>query len=244
MKLAQLNWPDMEKVSRDLVVIFPIGSFEQHGPHLPFVTDTAEVTVIVDHLDEAIPDDILCLPTQWLGYSPHHMRFKGTITAKSETHINIIVETVSCMIDAGFNRIIVLNGHGGNVPNMGVALQRLMEAYPEANVYGINWYEFDELEKIREAGPHGWGHAGEMETSVMMTAHPDLVKTDRFQKDGFPPKSEFDSKVTQFKRIDQITARGNYGDPNFASAEKGERFLKAAVDALIGIVEDIKKGAL
>ena len=75
MKLAELNWPDMEKVSRDTVVVFPIAALEQHGPHLPFITDTAEVTAIIERLDQDIPTEILCLPTQWLGYSPHHMQF-------------------------------------------------------------------------------------------------------------------------------------------------------------------------
>ena len=85
MKLAELTWPDLEQVSRDLVVVYPIAALEQHGPHLPFITDTAEVAAIIDRLDAEIPDEILCLPVQWLGYSPHHMRFKGTITARSET---------------------------------------------------------------------------------------------------------------------------------------------------------------
>ena len=62
MKLAELTWPDLEQVSRDAVVIYPIAAFEQHGPHLPFITDTAEVAAIVDRLDAEIPDQVLCLP--------------------------------------------------------------------------------------------------------------------------------------------------------------------------------------
>ena len=244
MKLAELNWPDMEKVSRDAVVVYPIGAFEQHGPHLPFITDTAEVTAVVERLDQEIPDEVLCLPTQWLGYSPHHMKYKGTITAKSETHINIIVDTVSSMVSADFKNIMIVNGHGGNVANMNVALQRLMEDCLEAKVYGTSWFAYDEVGEIREAGPHGWGHAGEMETSVMMALHPDLVKTDRLQKDGHPLLSEFAGQVTRYRWIHESTDRGNYGDPNFGSAEKGERFLKAAVDVLIRIVRDIGKGQL
>ncbi len=244
MKLAELNWPDMEEVSRDTVVIFPLGAFEQHGPHLPFITDAAEVTAIVERLDQAIPDEILCLPTQWLGYSPHHMRFKGTITAKSETHINMIIDTVTSVVSAGFNRIVLLNGHGGNIANMNVALQRLLEECPDAHVYGTSWFTYDEVGEIREAGPHGWGHAGELETAVMMAVHPDLVKTDRFQQDGHPLSSKLAGQVRRYRWIHEATDRGNYGDPNFGSAEKGERFIKAAVDVLIRIVADIEKGLL
>ena len=67
MKLAELTWPDLERVSRDAVVVYPIASLEQHGPHLPFITDTAEVAAIVERLDAEIPEAILCLPPQWLG---------------------------------------------------------------------------------------------------------------------------------------------------------------------------------
>ena len=59
MKLAELTWPDLEQVSRDSVVVYPIAAFEQHGPHLPFITDTAEVAAIVDRLDAAIPDELV-----------------------------------------------------------------------------------------------------------------------------------------------------------------------------------------
>ena len=244
MKLAHLNWPDMEKVSRETVVVYPIASLEQHGPHLPFITDTAEVTAIVDRLDEEIGEEILCLPTQWLGYSPHHMKFKGTVTAKSETHINLIVETVTSMVSADFNRILIVNGHGGNVPNMQVALQRVLEQCPDAKVYGTSWFTYDEVGEIREAGPHGWGHAGEMETSVMLAIHPDLVKSDRFQKDGYPMESEYVGQVRRFRNMHELTDRGTHGDPTFGSAEKGERFIKAGVDVLIRIVADIKEGQL
>ena len=110
-----------------MVVVYPIAAFEQHGPHLPFITDTAEAQSIVDQLNAVIIDHVLCLPAQWLGYSLHHINFKSTVTAKSETHINMIVETASCMVSAGFGRILIVNGHSGNVVNMNVALQRLME---------------------------------------------------------------------------------------------------------------------
>ncbi len=244
MKLAELTWPDLEQVSRDTVVVYPIAALEQHGPHLPFFTDTAEVTAIVDRLDSAIADEVLCLPAQWLGYSPHHMRFKGTVTAKSETHINMILDTVSSMVRANFSKILIVNGHGGNIANMTVALQRLLEECPESKVYGTSWFSYDEVGAVREAGPHGWGHAGEMETSVMMALHPELVKEDLFQRDGHPQASEFSGQVTRYRWIHEATDRGVYGDPTFGSAEKGEQFIGAAVEVLVKIVGDIRQGKL
>ena len=244
MKLAHFNWPDLEAVSRDTVVVFPIAALEQHGHHLPFITDTAEVTAVVERLDQAISDKVLCLPTQWLGFSPHHMRFKGTVTARAETHIAIIVDTVSSMASAEFRHVLIVNGHGGNVPNMNAALQLLLTQCPDTRVYGTSWFSYDEVGEIREAGPHGWGHAGEMETSVMMALHPDLVQTDRLQKDGHPLTSQYAGQVKRYRMIHEATDRGVYGDPTFGTAEKGERFVQAAVDVLVRIVDDIGEGLL
>ena len=117
MKLGEMNWPDIQELAKDqLVGVYPIASFEQHGPHLPLLTDTMETSEIVNRLDQRISDQLVCLPTQWLGYSFHHMRFGGSLTATSETHIRLIVETVSGLIGAGFNKVLIVNGHGGNQP--------------------------------------------------------------------------------------------------------------------------------
>ena len=247
MKLGEMNWPDIKELDREhLVAVYPIAAFEQHSLHLPLLTDTIESEGIVARLDQRIPDEIVCLPTQWLGYSFHHMRFGGSLTATSETHINMIVETVAGLLSADFENILILNGHGGNQADLKVALQKLKEGYPDARVYGASWWEVaaPELEAIREAGPEGWGHAGEMETSMMMVLRPDLVKTDRLHVDGTKSDSPYASRIVQFHRMEEISTRGNYGDPTVASAEKGERMLSAIVDNLVELVREIRKGRL
>jgi creatinine amidohydrolase len=122
MKLGEMNWPAIRDLDKSRVVaVFPIASFEQHGLHLPLLTDTIETSGIVDRLDARIGDRVVCLPTQWLGHSLHHMRFGGSLTATSQTHIHIIVETVDGLLGAGFERVLVLNGHGGNRADLRVA---------------------------------------------------------------------------------------------------------------------------
>ena len=98
MKLGEMNWPAIDELDKGSVVaVFPIASFEQHGWHLPLLTDTIETTGIVDRLDARIGKRVVCLPTQWLGYSLHHMRFGGSLTATSQTHSHMIVETVDSL---------------------------------------------------------------------------------------------------------------------------------------------------
>lgn len=117
---------------------------------------------------------------------------------------------------------------------MAVALQKLKEKYADSRVYGVAYWKVahERLEKIREAGPHGWGHAGEMETSMMLVIRPDLVKEERGGLDGSHPESVYGDQVSQFLRIDEMTEQGVYGDPSFGTKEKGERMLDAAAETL------------
>ena len=246
MKLGELTWPEVKALDKEKVIpVYPIASFEQHGPHLPLLTDSLETADIVERLDRRLPDDVACLPTQWLGYSFHHKRF-ACVTATSDTHVNLITETVSCLIDAGFPKVMIVNGHGGNEADMAVALQKLKEKYEEARVFGVSYYKVahERLEKIREAGPHGWGHAGEMETSMMKVIRPDLVKEEVPGLDGWHPESVHGESVAQFLRIDEMTKQGVYGDPTYGSAEKGERMLEASAESLAEVVRDIQSGRL
>ena len=246
MKLGELSWPEVKELDKEkLVPVYPIASFEQHGPHLPLLTDTLETADIVERLDRRLPDDVVCLPTQWLGYSFHH-KCLACVTATSDTHINLITETVGCLIEAGFPQVMIVNGHGGNEADMAVALQKLKEKYEESRVYGVSYWKVaqERLDQIREAGPHGWGHAGEMETSMMMVIRPDLVKGEVPARDGWHPESAHGEQVEQFLRIDEMTKQGVYGDPTYGTAEKGEQMLEAAAESLAEVVRDIQSGRL
>ena len=91
MRLANISSPDVQQIGvKDLVVIAPLGSFEQHGPHLPLTTDTDLVTAIAEAVEQRFPDSVLLLPTLWLGHSTHHMRFPGTLDIPQMHYISLI----------------------------------------------------------------------------------------------------------------------------------------------------------
>jgi len=253
VKLSEMTWPEVAALSKETVVVFPIASLEQHSHHLPFFTDSLLVGSVVDAVDQRIGDRILVLPVQWLGYSYHHTPFGGTITVASDTHIALLVETVESLVRAGFSRFLILNGHGGNISDVGVALQKLKEQYPEAEVWGASYWNVarSEIEAIRESPIGGIGHAGEMETSLMLHLYPQLVRRDRMEPDGLPSKSQFGLKdmfeigtVSDFPMFDECTRHGGFGDPSSASAEKGARFLRAITDQVIKVIEDIEANIL
>ena len=247
MKLGEMTWPEIDDLDRHrIVAVYPIASFEQHGDHLPLLTDTLECEGIAAAMEERIGDRIVVLPTQWLGYSFHHIHFGGSLTATSRTHVSMIVETIDGLVRAGFDKVLIVNGHGGNQADMRVALQELRERHMEARVYGASWWEVAQagLDEVRTAGTDGSGHAGETETSLMLHLHPGLVRTGRMSRGGVRAPSAHESQVQRFHMLEEVSPRGQFGDPAAASAEKGERMLKAIVDSLCEIVDDILSGRL
>src|SRR6266487_2308323 len=91
MLLANFAWPELTEMPlSDLVVIAPLGSFEQHGPHLPFTTDTDIVTAIAEKVERSLPEKVLMLPCLWIGHSTHHMHFAGTMDITQMHYIAVI----------------------------------------------------------------------------------------------------------------------------------------------------------
>src|SRR5262245_24299288 len=115
MFLKELTWPDVKALDFGrLVVAFPTGSFEQHGPHLPFTTDTDIVTAVAAGVERALPDRVLLTPTLWPGLSTHHMQFRGTLDVPQPAYIPLVTELGKSIASMGAKKVFILNGHGGN----------------------------------------------------------------------------------------------------------------------------------
>jgi creatinine amidohydrolase len=230
---------------KNIVVVVPVASLEQHSLHLPLFTDTRLLEEAVRRVEPGLRWEMLALPVMWLGYSHHHIKYPGTVTAGSSTHLDLMNDIVSSMLGHGFRRILLLNSHGGNQANLSVLLQRLMEQEPEAEVFAATLYSPPSTEKafkrILEAGDKGSGHAGETETSMMMAIEPDLVHGEEMFADGDEAQPLLKG-VTNYRRMDQRTRHGGVGDPRSATAEKGEKLFKAIVDGLERTIKTIHAG--
>ena len=229
MLLWELTSPEIAALPRDTVVLIPVASCEQHSLHLPVWTDSFIGQDVARRVHEKIPEDVLVLPVQWLGYSQHHSRYPGTVSADSSTHMDLMLDMVDSMVRHGFRKIVLQNSHGGNGAGIQVLLQRLMEKYPdeEAEFYSRwAWAGSDTLNSIRTL-PGGSGHAGETETALMLALRPDLVKTDRLDPDGEREGMRMPG-VSGYHRFDQRTRHGGVGDPRPATPEMGEELLEAS----------------
>jgi creatinine amidohydrolase len=115
MKLLSMQWPEVSKLDREVVVaVVPLGSMEQHGLHMPFSTDTTIVTELARRVELALAESVLLLPTMWLGHSPHHLAFPGSISVDSRPYADMLKGICHSLVLGGFRHIFLLNGHGGN----------------------------------------------------------------------------------------------------------------------------------
>ena len=241
MLLAELTSPEINALPRDVVVLIPVASCEQHSLHLPVFTDSMIGGEVARRVHEKVPDDVLVLPVQWLGYSQHHARYPGTVTAESQTHLLLKMDIVASKVGHGFRKILIQNSHGGNGAGISVLLQRLMERYQneEAEFYTRwAWAGNETLNEIRDL-TSGSGHAGETETSMLLAMRPDLVRMDKLNADGQREGMSVDG-VSSYYRFDQRTRHGGVGDPRPATANKGERMLDASAEEIAADVLKIR----
>lgn len=241
MKLAELTWQDVQGISRDMVVLIPTGSLEQHGPHLPLFTDSLLATAAAEAVERRIPDHVLLTPTLWLGASGHHLRFPGTLSADFATYIGAVHSVIESLLPHGFYRFFIVNGHGGNTEPNGVAMRELKASYPECTFGHSGYFAFGaEAAKEVMTGPvKEIRHSCEAEVSLMMHLHPNLVRKDKLRDDGLRPEPAVIGVIHHF---DEMTEEGSLGYATYATPEKGKAIFEAAVGGLTANISAIFSG--
>lgn len=246
MKLAEMTWPQVQGLPRqDVLVVFPIGSCEQHSHHLPFLTDTLLVTAVAEELERRHPQEVLLLPTQWLGASQHHMPFPGTLTASTETHLRLLTETIESLVAAGFRRFLVLNGHGGNEDTMRLALREMKARRPQLLLAAASYWEpaLPLFQTLLEGPLKREGHACELETSLMLALYPHLVRSEAIANDGRFLPGDLRGVYVALTFAER-TFHGGLGYAEQASAEKGGRLLEAILSRLEEVVRALREWPL
>lgn len=241
MKLAELSWPDVEALSRDIVVLIPTGSCEQHGPHLPVFTDSILATAVAEAAAAQLADDVLVTPTLWLGASGHHLAFAGTLSASMDNYMGALTDVVSSLQRHGFRKFFIINGHGGNNDPNGVALRQIKERHPELTIGHSGYYGpvAKETAGVLEGPTKEIRHACEAEASLMLHIRPDLVRKDKLRDDGLAPDPVVYGMIHLF---DEITEEGSLGYATLATPEKGRAIFEAAVKALVIQLRRLREG--
>jgi creatinine amidohydrolase len=231
MKFAEMTFPLLRQVPREkTVVVAPIAACEQHSTHLPTFTDTLLVTGVAEGVEARMPQQVLLLPTQWMGASHHHLRFGATLSLHVDTHVALLCDLLTPLLEDGHQRLLLLNGHGGNIDTMQMALRRLQPRWKDRTLCAASYWDLaaKELAALAEAPRKSMGHACEFETSMVMALRPELVRREQI-KDDPPTDDPVLRGLYLAEDMKQRTDHGCVGYPESASAEKGRRFLDAAI---------------
>jgi creatinine amidohydrolase len=237
VKWNELKWQVISQLDRQIPVLIPLGSVEQHGRHLPLFTDTAQVQAIADRLDAKLEQRVLTLPTLWLGSSDHHLDFPGTLSVRPSLYTEILRQLATSILGAGFQRLFFLNGHGGNETPAAQALAELVSSQGPAQhalLALASWWAVGKPDALQlDMASPSISHACEYETSLMLYLHSNLVDLDA----ASDVEPVFDSawitgekRVSLFRRFSSMTKTGNLGKAKAASKRKGEAILQGVVD--------------
>jgi len=249
--MQEMKWQEVEEyLKRDDVVLIPVGSTEQHGPHLPLMTDTAEAIAVVEGVSDST--GVLIAPPLWYGWSPGHMAFPGSFSLRAETLANVVKDIVCSLVYTGFKRIVVVAGHTtmNCFPIVPILhkVKNLTGAY--VALVDVGTIAMKEVAEICGNKPDA-GHAGEWETSLMLHIREDLVDMGKAVEnaasggwDPFPSLIPGDARVRgntyhAFETSDAFRVRspsGLTGNPLLASKEKGDKILQATVRNTVQIV--------
>jgi creatinine amidohydrolase len=238
-----------EVVKRQPVVVLPIGSVEDHGHHLPLDTDNFLIWSTCEEAAKRADGEILLMPLIPYGFETHHMDFPGTIDVRMEHLLNFVLDITKSVAHHGFERILIADGHGSNMPILEMAARRtVLETNALCACFIWPSLAIEAIRKVRESPRGGMSHAGELETSLYLHLDPERVRRDKVKKEMNLPPSDFiwldllqGSPVRMMDHWTRFSKSGVSGDATLATAEKGKAVFEAVVEAFVKLVREFKE---
>jgi creatinine amidohydrolase len=240
--LSARTWPEADALDTRLALV-PVGSTEQHGPHAPLGTDHLHATAVARAGAETYDGEVVVAPTIPVGVSEEHRAFAGTLWVREDAFRAYVRDLLESLAAGGRDRIVVVNGHGGNVGALrevtaGVTRGTDRGSEPErasdrsARAVPFTWFDAVDAPEM--------GHAGPVETSLLRHTHPDLVREGKLAEaaaDAADRWGEWVGGVNLAHDSDEFAPNGVVGDPRESSAEEGARLLDEAGDALATVLD-------
>ena len=240
MQLEEMSTTDVkEHLTKDKLVVIPVGSTEQHGPQNPLGTDYLLATHVARKACEET--DAICAPPIPVGISEHHSGFAGTLWFSSRVFANLLLEYALSLIHHGFNRIVFFNGHGGNVLVLKEVVSTLYFKH-KVKAATINWYDLFNKELASKLFPNmKLNHAEAVETSANLAVHPHLVHMDRVP--DIKPAAEWGRKICDVdvpSYTHEFASDGVVGSLEDISAESGRALLNSAATKFAEFINDFR----
>jgi creatinine amidohydrolase len=242
VQLQELSWPAVAAVANDLPVVVPIAALEQHGRHLPVFTDSMLLGEVVRRAAELMSDRVVWTPLLWLGNSHHHLEFAGTLSAAPRTYLDLLGDLIDNLVGHGFRRVVLLNGHGGNIVPAQQAVFEARQRYRQRSdlllLAATYWLLGSQPRQVDPTfAQDRMGHACEWETSMILHLAPSLVG-DVSRIEAVSSGMPFDP-ATQGWITRERSAPGHIGDPRRATALKGQTLFRIFAQDVVTFLERV-----
>lgn len=242
MELADLPWPTIAALPKTTPVVIPIAALEQHGFHLPVFTDSLLLGEVVRRAREPLAGRVLFAPLLWVGNSDHHLDFSGTVSAPPRAYLDLLEGMAENFVQHGFQRIVFVNGHGGNDVPGRQAVFELRQRHRRrddllflvATYWALGARPWETRPDLHQ---REMGHACEWETSMMLRLAPQLVGDHR-EASPVEPGNAFNPAVRGWTTRDR-SGPGHIGWPHLASAEKGEHLFREFSRDVVALLERV-----
>ncbi|MFM2311803.1 MAG: hypothetical protein RLZZ04_1079 [Cyanobacteriota bacterium] len=245
-----LTWAQIEQMpnKENVVIIQPIGAIEQHGLHLPLAVDSAISLGVLGKALSQLEEDIpaYALPCLYYGKSNEHIGFPGTITLSAQTLLAVITEMAMSVYRSGFRKLVLMNSHGGQPQIMEIAARDLHQEYPDFSVFPLfTWRVPHLVADLLTPQEQKYGiHAGDAETSLMLSLLPQQVQMDKAVKEypqGLPTDSllDMEGKLPFAWLTKELSKSGVMGDATVATREKGDRILESLAKGWVQVIQDV-----
>jgi creatinine amidohydrolase len=237
--IEEMNALEVRKtVNEKTIAILVFGACENHGDHMPFGSDFIFPTEIAKRLASKV-NNVIVLPAIPYGVSLHHDQFQMTMSINPETLVGVISDLLSSLIQNKIRRVLIINGHDGNIGPIEVAARSIKNKHPEMTIACLEswWILVGQLKKDLFEVWSGLGHGGEAETSAILAVRPDLVNMESAPKEVIPKLPE---NIRIFWKFDELTSTGATGAPQKASIEKGNEILQMLEDLLLSFIKEME----
>jgi creatinine amidohydrolase len=240
-----------EFAAQPRIAVLPVAAIEQHGPHLPVGVDSYIAKAYLARVRALLPQDtpVIILPVQAVGASDEHKAFPGTLTLSPETALRAFIEIGESVARAGIRKLVIVNSHGGNLTIIDLAARQLRVRHGMLAVH-CSWGRFGYPDKLFGAAECQHGiHGGDIETSIMLAAYPDLVRLPKVA--DFRPNTYAMERDYKWLRADfpagfgwmtqDLHPSGAVGDAALATAAKGEAALDHGAKAFVELLRDVER---
>ena len=228
-----------ERVNMKTIAILVIGSCENHGDHLPFGSDFLVPFYLAKRIAKKLKN-VIVLPPIPYGLSIHHIDYQMTMSLSSETVVRVIEDLFTSLIRNGINRIVIINGHDGNIAPLELAARTIKDRYPETVIACLeSWWTLigQKTEGLFQVWD-GLGHAGEAETSAVLAIRSDLVKMQNAPEQTLP---KLPSDIRIYWKFNELTNTGSTGAARKATIKKGRKLLRILESIVLSFVNDMEK---